>query len=150
MQKLLQLLLHTYCDRRQNCPNSSYSLQKLLRLCTKGFVTKEFLDLHCLDKLKNFTANIFLKLVCQSHTWIRTSIGQSRTWSYALKEEIVITLQVQLCIGVRVQLQIGIGTEIPLLVTACCDNSEFSGVVTLKSLSVVFAMQIIPIHKPHS
>ena len=25
-QRLLQLLLHAYCDRRQNCPNSSYSL----------------------------------------------------------------------------------------------------------------------------
>ena len=41
-----------------NCPNSSPSLQKLLCLCTKGFVTKEFLDLHCLDELKNFAANI--------------------------------------------------------------------------------------------
>ena len=30
----------------------------------KSFVTKEFLDLHRLDELKNFTANIFLKLVC--------------------------------------------------------------------------------------
>ena len=41
-----------------NCPNSSSSLQKLLCLYTKGFVTKEFLDLHRLDELKNFAANI--------------------------------------------------------------------------------------------
>ena len=32
------------------------------------------------------------------------------------------------------------GTGIPLLVTACCDNSEFSRVVTLKSLSEIFSM----------
>ena len=47
-----------------NCPSSSYSLYKLLRLCAKGFTTKELLDLHRLDELKNFAANIFLKLVC--------------------------------------------------------------------------------------
>ena len=29
------------------CPSSSYSLQKLLHLCTKGFVTNELLDLYC-------------------------------------------------------------------------------------------------------
>ena len=28
-----------------------------------GFVTKELCDLHCVDELKNFAANIFLKLV---------------------------------------------------------------------------------------
>ena len=33
-------------------------------LFTKGFVTKEFLDLHRVDELKNFTANIFSNLVC--------------------------------------------------------------------------------------
>ena len=32
------------------------------------------------------------------------------------------------------------GTGIPLLVTAYCDNSEFSGVVTLKSPGRVFAV----------
>ena len=35
-----------------------------MRLCTEGFVTKEFLDLHRLNELKDFVANIFLKLVC--------------------------------------------------------------------------------------
>ena len=33
------------------------------------------------------------------------------------------------------------------LVTACCDNSEFSGVVTLKSPGGVFALEVFPIHK---
>ena len=32
------------------------------------------------------------------------------------------------------------GTGIPLLVTACFDNSGFSGVVTLKLLDGVFAV----------
>ena len=47
-----------------NCPSSSSSLWKLLRFCAKGFVTKELLDLHRLDELKNFTTNTFLKLMC--------------------------------------------------------------------------------------
>ena len=47
MQRLLQLLLHAYCDRRHSCPSSSYSLWKLLHLYAKGFVTKELPNLHC-------------------------------------------------------------------------------------------------------
>ena len=39
------------------------------------------------------------------------------------------------------------GTGIPLLVTACFDNSGFSGVVTLKSPSGVFAVLVFPIRK---
>ena len=50
--------------RDKICPSSSNSLQKLLRLCAKGFVTTELLDLQRLDELKNFAANFFLKLVC--------------------------------------------------------------------------------------
>ena len=38
--------------------------------------------------------------------------------------------QVRLDIGVRVQLYVGKVLEIPLLATACCDNSGVSGVVT--------------------
>ena len=33
-------------------------------------MTKELLDFHCLDELKNFAANIFLKLVIKLHTRI--------------------------------------------------------------------------------
>ena len=36
---------------------------------------------------------------------------------------------------------------IPLLVTACCDNSEFSGVVTLKLPGGVFVVLVFPIRK---
>ena len=39
------------------------------------------------------------------------------------------------------------GTEIPLLVTAYCDNNGFSGVVTLKSPDGVFAVLVFPIRK---
>ena len=34
-------------------------------------MTKELLDLHHLDELKNFVTNIFLKLVIKSRTGIR-------------------------------------------------------------------------------
>ena len=36
---------------------------------------------------------------------------------------------------------------IPLLVTACFDNSEFSGVVTLNSPGGVFPLEVFPIRK---
>ena len=50
--------------RDRICLSSLYSLYKLLCLCAKGFVTKEFLGLHRLNELENFATNIFLKLVC--------------------------------------------------------------------------------------
>ena len=56
--------LFTKIVTRDNLPEFIFLLKKLLRLCTKSFVTKELLDLHHLDELKNFVANIFLKLVC--------------------------------------------------------------------------------------
>ena len=37
--------------------------------------------------------------------------------------------------------------KIPLLVIACCDNSEFSKVVTLKSPGGVFPLEVFPIRK---
>ena len=50
--------------------------------------------------------------------------------SRASERRTVTTKQVQLGIGVRVQLYVGKVLGIPLLVTACCDNSRVSGVVT--------------------
>ena len=38
-------------------------------------MTKELLDFHCLDEMKNFVANILLKLVIKLHTRISASIG---------------------------------------------------------------------------
>ena len=76
---------------------------------------KELLDFHRLDELKNFAANIFLKLVIKSRTGIHASIGSHVLWSADLlvshvlravhwKCEIVTTEQIQLGIKVRVQL----------------------------------------------
>ena len=65
---------------------------------------KELLDFHRLDELKNFAANIFLKLVIKSRTGIHASIGSHVLGAMHWKGEIVTTEQVQLCIGVRVQL----------------------------------------------
>ena len=48
--KVMQLNANWLCmqivTEDKICPSSSYSLQKLLRLCAKGFVTKELLDLY--------------------------------------------------------------------------------------------------------
>ena len=67
-----------------------------------GFVTKGLRDLHHVDELKNFAANILLKLVV-SHVFRSVH----RLVSYVLgavhwKWEIATTEQVQLDIGVRV------------------------------------------------
>ena len=69
--------------------------------------------------------------------------------SRASKRGTVTTEQVQLGIGVRVQLWVGkvLGIPvlgIPLLVTACCDNSRVSGVVTYISPGGVFAVRFSP------
>ena len=45
------------------CHSSSFSCRSCCVFVPR-VVTKEFLDLYCLDELKNFAANIFLKLVC--------------------------------------------------------------------------------------
>ncbi|KAL0012916.1 hypothetical protein SO802_008024 [Lithocarpus litseifolius] len=50
-------------------PRAKHGITKLLRLYTKGFVTNELLDLH-VDELKNFAANIFLKLIMSKSTTI--------------------------------------------------------------------------------
>ena len=52
------LWLETYA------PSSSFSWRSCCICTPSGFVTKEFLDLHRVDELKNFAANILLKLVC--------------------------------------------------------------------------------------
>ena len=49
------------------CPNSSFYSRSCCICTLYGFVTKEFYDLHRVDELKNFTANIFLKLVSKPY-----------------------------------------------------------------------------------
>ena len=64
--------------------------------------------------------------------------------SCASEKGTVTIEQVQLGIEVRVQLLVGKVFGIPLLVTACCDNSRVSGVVTRKSPGGVFAIRFSP------
>ena len=45
-------------------PSLSFSWRSCCVCTLLGFVTKELLHLHRLDELKNFAANILLKLVC--------------------------------------------------------------------------------------
>ena len=48
-------------------------------------MTKNFLDLHRADELKNFAANNLLSWCLKSRTRIRT-IGYSRTWEPCIKK----------------------------------------------------------------
>ena len=100
----------------------------------QGFVTKELLDLHHLDELKNFAANILLKLVCQSRTgnpcidWLVMYLEpciKRRDCHY-----ITSPIGYQGKCSTVGQYQV---LEFLLLVTICFDNSGFSGVVTLNS-----------------
>ena len=49
-------------------------------------MTKEFHDLHRVDKLKDFAANIFLKLVSKSRTGIRASNWLITYWEPCIKK----------------------------------------------------------------
>ena len=64
----------------------------------------ELFDFHRLDELKNFAANIFLKLVIKSRTRIRAFIVSHVLGAVHWNGDIVTTEQVQLGIGVKVQL----------------------------------------------
>ena len=66
MQKFFTSTLWT----RDICPSSSFSSRSYCVYAPYGFVNKELRDLHCIDELKNFAANILLKLVCKPHIGI--------------------------------------------------------------------------------
>ena len=98
-----------------------------------------FRDLHHVGELKNFAANIFLKLVSKPCTGIRTS-----NWLVAYWE---------LCIEMRdchyrtspigywgKGSTVGWYKILRFLYLSLVMISEFSGMVTLKSLGGVFAM----------
>ena len=117
-----------------NCPSSSSSLQKLLHLCAKVFVTKESLDLHRLDELKNFAANIFLKVGV-----LVTYLDSCIDWLVTYWEPCIERRD---CHYITSPIGYwGKGSTIGwyqvlgflLLVTAYFDNNGFSGVVTLNS-----------------
>ena len=66
---------HKHIVNRRHMPLFILLFKKLLRLYAVRFCNQELHDLHRVDELKNFIANIFLKLVCKPRTRIRTSIG---------------------------------------------------------------------------
>ena len=80
-----QSLVHANCDRRQNLPSSSFSRRSCYVCIPQGFVTKGLHDLHLLDELKNFAANILLKFVIMCILRSAHLFGQSRTRNRALK-----------------------------------------------------------------
>ena len=61
--KLDAKLLCKHIVTRDICPSSSF-LKKAAMFVHHRIVTKELLNLHRVDKLKNFAANILIKLVC--------------------------------------------------------------------------------------
>ena len=56
--------IDAYSDRRQFALIHLSLKEAATIVCHIDFVTKELLDLHRVDELKNFEANILLKLVC--------------------------------------------------------------------------------------
>ena len=56
-------VFHKHIMTRDICPSSSFSSRSCCVCMSYGFVTKEFRDPHRVDELKNFLANILLKLV---------------------------------------------------------------------------------------
>ena len=133
MQRLLQLLLHAYCDQRQNCPSSSYSFQKLLHLCAKGFVTKELPNLHYWMNIRTLQPTSFSSW-CVSHVLRFVHYQSVMYWDSCIewRDCRYITSPIGYW---------GKGSTIGwyqvlgffLLITACFDKSGFSRVVTLNS-----------------
>ena len=144
MQRLLQLLLHAYCDQRQNCPSSSYSLQKLLHLCAKGFMTKELPDLHCWMNIRTLQPTSFSSW-CVSHVLRFVHYQLVTYWDLCIERRdcCYITSPIGYwdkgsTVGCQQVLRF------LLLVTACFDNSGFLGVVTLNSCGRVLPWWFSP------
>ena len=130
------------------CLNSSYSLQKLLHLCTKGFVTKELLDLHFWMNWRTLhptsSSSWCVSHVLESmHHWLVTywdSCFERRDYRYITSP--IWFWSNDSTIGWYQVLGFF------LLVTACFDNNGFSVVVTLKSPGAEgFASVAFPIRK---
>ena len=112
------------------CPSSSFSWRSCYVLYTIGFCDQATLWSSLCDKLKNFAVNILLKLVIKS----RIGSHALKMRDYQYKTSPIGYWGKGLIVGWYKVL------EFLLLVTTCFDNSEFSGVVTLKSPGGVFAV----------
>ena len=82
-------------------------------------MTKHLPNLHHVDELKNFVADNLFSWCLKLRTGICATV--SHVLGSCASERGTVTTE---------QVQLGIGIKIPLLVTACCDNSGVSGVVT--------------------
>ena len=129
-----QSLFKQIVTRDRICPNSLFLCRSYCVCAPQGFVTKHLLDLHH-DELKNFAVNNLLQLVIEV--------------VYQDLHNLLVTYW-EPCIKRRdchyITSPIGYWGK-GSIVTACCDNSGFMGVVTLKSLGVVFAVFVFPICK---
>ena len=118
-----------------------FLLKKLLCICTVGFCDQASSWSSSCGWTEELYSQQFSQLVLlKLHTGIRTTVSHI-LGSRASEMGTITTDQVQLGIGVRVQLLVGKVLGIPLLVTACCDNSGVSEVVTWKSPGGVFAVR---------
>ena len=133
-----------FVTRNRICPSTSYSLQKLLCLCIKGFVAKELLDLHHWMNCRT------LQLTSSSSWCVSHILGSVHHWLVTYQEP---------CIEMRdycyITSPIGYWRKSStvswyqvlrfiLLVITCFDNSGFSGVVTLNSPSGVLPRWFSP------
>ena len=125
-----------------------FLLEKLLCICIIGFC----------DQASSWSSSCgWIEELCSQQSF-QIGVLKSRTVIHATVSHVlgsrasergtITTEQVQLGIGVRVQLQVGKVLGILLLVTAYCDNSGVSGVVTWKSSGGVFAVRFFLIRKP--
>ena len=130
------------CDRRRSsCPCSSLYLEEVAMYSHRRVLWPSiFLIFIVWMNWRTVQLTIFLV-----GDWSRV-LGSAQLVSHVLESRAsergsITTEQVQLGIGVRLQLLVGKVLGIPLLITACCDNSGVSGVVTWKSPDGVFSVR---------
>ena len=126
------------------CPSSSYSLQKLLHLCTKGFVTKELFDLHCWMNRRT------LQPISSSSWCVSHILGSVYHWLVTYWEPCIERRD---CCYITSPIGYwGKGSTVGwyqalgflLLVTICFDNSGFSVVVTFNSSGEILPQWFSP------
>ena len=80
-----QSCVHANCDRRQNLSEFIFLLKKLLCLYTVWFCNQGVSWSSSCDELKNFAANIFVKLVSKLRIGIRASNWLVTYWEPCIK-----------------------------------------------------------------
>ena len=115
-----------------------FLLKKLLCICTVGFC----------DQASSWSSSCgWTEELCSRHS-SQLVLLKSRTGIRATVSHVLGSCASERGTVTTEQVQLGIGIKIPLLVTACCDNSGVSGVVTWKSPGGVFPVRFFLICKP--